>query len=243
MRLIKKFSLLLFASSAACFLLAGSISAQEMKKETDWEFMAEIYLWGASVDGKTVSGTDIEVDFGDIADNLNLGFMGLVGARKGKWSVITDVIYLDVEADDQVSPGLKLDAELSGWIVTPAIGYSLVDSDKGRLDVLGGARYLDLDLDVDLGPLGVGDSSSVWDAIVGLKGNYNLAEKWYLTGYVDVGGGGSDLTWQALGGVGYKFSKVDVVLAYRYLAYEFDDKEVLDDLNLYGPFVGFKFTW
>ena len=62
MRLIKKFSLLLFASSAACFLLAGSISAQEMKKETDWEFMAEIYLWGASVDGKTVSGTDIEVE-------------------------------------------------------------------------------------------------------------------------------------------------------------------------------------
>ena len=100
-----------------------------------------------------------------------------------------------------------------------------------------------LDLDLDLGSLGVDESSSVWDAIAGLRGTYNLAEKWYLTGYVDVGGGGSDLTWQALGGVGYKFSKVDVVLAYRYLSYEFDDEEALDDLSLHGPFVGFKFVW
>ncbi len=235
--------LLVALSFVGSTVLAGSAAAQEMKKETDWEFLAEIYLWGASLDGKTVSGSKIEADFGDIVDNLNMGFMGLVGARKGKWSVWTDMIYLDVEGKGEVTPGLNLDAELSGWVVTPAVGYNLVESENARLDILGGARYLYLDLNLDLGPLGAERSSTVWDAIVGLKGTYNLAEKWYLAGYLDVGGGGSDLTWQAFGGVGYKFSKVDLILAYRYLSYNFDDQEVLDDLTLQGPFVGFKFVW
>ncbi len=59
----------------------------------------------------------------------------------------------------------------------------------------------------------------------------------------DVGTGDSDLTWQALAAVNYRFEKVGVVVGYRYLDYDFDDSDVFDDLNLSGPFVGVKFRF
>jgi hypothetical protein len=229
------------------FLVAvapGSVIAQE----DDWEFGLEVYLWGSSIGGKTGSGSDLEVDFGDLLDDLNMAFMGAFGARKGKWSLLADVLYLDVEGDTTVGPGIgpgvKLDLELTGWVVTPAVGYNLIETDRGRLDILGGARYLYLGTDLRLGSLPpVEDSGSFWDGIVGIRGDVKLTEKWYLPYYLDVGTGDSDLTWQALGGVGYKFNKFDIVVAYRYLYWDFADGEAIDDLDFSGPFVGFKFVF
>ena len=55
------------------------------------------------------------------------------------------------------------------------------------------------------------------------------------------GAADSDLTWQALAGVNYRFSKADAVFGYRYLAYDFDEGNVFDKLNLSSPFAGVKF--
>ena len=48
---------------------------------------------------------------------------------------------------------------------------------------------------------------SVLDGIVGVKGRARLgsASPWSVPFYVDVGGGESDLTWQAMGGISYAF--------------------------------------
>ena len=89
----------------------------------------------------------------------------------------------------------------------------------------------------------VSDSGDVWDAIAGVKGQVNLTEKWYIPFYGDIGTGDSDLTWQAFAGIAYKFKKVDVVLAYRYLYWDFDNNDVFDDLNLSGPYAGIKFVF
>jgi hypothetical protein len=58
-----------------------------------------------------------------------------------------------------------------------------------------------------------------------------------------VGAGGSNLTWQALVAISYRFQRVDAVVGCRYLEYDFDDSEVFDDLNLSGPFAGVKFRF
>jgi len=71
----------------------------------------------------------------------------------------------------------------------------------------------------------------------------NLTKKWYLPFYGDVGTGDSDLTWQVLAGIGYKFKWFDVVAAYRYLDWDFDDNPAIDDLNFSGPIVGIKFVF
>ena len=238
---ILSFSLLMFF--VLFFVAPDSLIAQETDNTDEWQFGAEIYLWGATIEGSTPSGSDIEVDFGDIFDNLEMAFMGVVGARKGKWSMFADVIYLDLEASTNVAPELRLGAEVTAWAITPAVGYNLLESDKIRFDVVGGARYLYLKPELELGSLQASESASFWDGIVGFKGHANLNEKWYLPFYADIGTGQTDLTWQLLGGIGYRFKWFDLNAGYRYLRWDFDSNEALDDLKIHGPFVGVKFEF
>ena len=130
---------------------------------------------------------------------------------------------------------------MKSWITTFAAGYNFVDNEKVVLDLVGGARYLWLDTEVKLnlsreGALlqtsrqkKVSESDHVWDGIVGVRGQIKLNDKWYMPYYADVGTGQSDLTWQALVGVGYTFKWGDVLLAYRYLDYDFDSDFMLDE--------------
>ena len=62
-------------------------------------------------------------------------------------------------------------------------------------------------------------------------------------GHLDIGTGDTDLTWQALAGIGYRFDRFDMVAGYRYLKWEFDDNSALDNLDISGPMVGGKFRF
>ncbi len=256
----------------------GIVEAEETGLDEGWQFTVEPYMWAASISVPTASGTDVDIDFDDIMDNLDMTFMGVFGVRKGKWSILTDVIYLDLEDDDSsssaavpvgprgrssVSVDVDADVELSSWILTPAVGYAAVLNEQVKLDVVAGARYLYLKADTKLdiseeldsellrrnivrtGQVNdrIIESDDVWDGIVGIRGQVNLNEKWYLPFYADVGTGDSDLTWQAAGGVGYRFSKVDVIAGYRYIAWEFDDDAAFDDMDVSGPYAGVKFVF
>jgi hypothetical protein len=86
-------------------------------------------------------------------------------------------------------------------------------------------------------------SGDVWDGIVGIRGEVTLDEKWYLPYHLYIGTGNSEVTYQAFGGVGYRFSKVDLIAAYRYLRWNFDDSPVFDNLYILGPLVGIKFRF
>jgi hypothetical protein len=183
-------------------------------------------------------------------------FMGGFEARKNRWSIITDMVYLDVGGDKTTTittrPGVpvtaSVDLDISTWIIGGAIGYDLVQDDRMTLAVVGGARYTAMDTDSTLTLQGVTARSSknsasedLLDGIVGVRGFINLTEHWYLPYYADIGAGGSDLTWQALAGIGYRFSWGDLKLAYRYLDYEMDDGKLLADLNVSGFLLGISF--
>ena len=253
--------------AAGLMLLASAIPAMTTA-DTDsdkWKFDANIYLWGAGIGGTTATGGDIDLSFDDLFDNLDMAFMGGVGASRGKWSLFADAIYLDVSADDsytetvpvigpiELDVDVDADVTMKSWITTLGGGYNVVDSEKATVNLIGGARYLWLEtkLKLDLSTVILGHkierkeketlSGHVWDGIVGVKGKINLNDKWYMPYYADVGTGQSDLTWQALVGVGYKFKYADVLLAYRYLDYEFKSDSDLDDLNISGPALGAKF--
>ena len=66
--------------------------------DTDWHTNASIYLWGAAISGETAGGAEINVGFDTLINHLNMAFMGAFEARKGKWGLGADVIYLDVGA-------------------------------------------------------------------------------------------------------------------------------------------------
>jgi hypothetical protein len=137
--------------------------------------------------------------------------------------------------------------------VTPQVRYSAFETTEYRIDLLAGARYIDIEadtkLDVRLPLLSITesrkatDSGSNWDGIVGIAGQMNLPDKWYLLGYLDVGTGDSDYTWQAQASVGYRFRKVDAVAGYRYLDYDLGSDAALSDLTVHGPYAGVKFNF
>lgn len=194
--------------------------------------------------------------FDTLISNLNMAFMGAFEARKDRWALGADLIYLDVGANNGGTVPLRrasgatadLDVaagvETKGWVINLAGAYNLVDTDKARLDVLAGARYLDLRLDFNLALASLGlfgvardfsASQTNWDAIVGVKGRLNLGGPWHLPYYLDLGTGQSDFTWQAAGGVGYSFGQGEVSLLYRYASWDFGSGESLDNISFSGP--------
>ena len=229
--------------------------ASEPTAVDGWEYDAAVYLWGAGIGGETATGSGIDVGFDDLLDNLKMAFMGSFGARKGRWGVMADAIYLDVgnrSSFTVTSAAIPVDADLDlkTWILEPAVTYAAIENETARLDVLGGARYLSMDmtLDIDFGPplsvqSRIDPSMNVWDAIVGVKGLFDLTGNWYVPYYLDIGTGESDVTWQAMAGIGYRFSKLDLLATYRYLDWEFDDGSTVDSMTVSGPLVGIKFSF
>jgi hypothetical protein len=220
----------------------------------DWKFGAEGYLWLPWIDITTETGSDIEISLDDILNNLDMLFMGVLSAGKGRWSLVTDIIYFDIESNEntEVLPLLELkNLDLSAWIVTPQVRYSVLQTDKYRLGLVAGARYLQIEAQVKLDtkpPLPAGsrdgsDSGSVWDGIVGLTGQRELTDKWYLSGYLDVGSGESDHTWQVSGSVNYRFRKVDAVAGYRHLDYDIGSDKAISKLSVSGPFLGLRYRF
>ncbi len=242
-------------------LVPPTVSAADLGAGDDWQFKAGMYLWGAGIKGETAVGSDIDIGFDDLISNLNMAFMGDFEARKSKWSLAADLIYLNVGAGGggrvpiSAEPGVSLqvdaDVKLRAWVMGFTGGYNLWQSERGTLDAIAGARYLEVKVTLDatdrLGPLArqreTTASGANWDAIVGVKGDINLADRWYAPYYLDVGTGDSDFTWQIAAGVGYRFDWGEVNLFYRYMDWDFNSGSALDNLNLSGPMLGARFNF
>ncbi len=258
-------------SSALCGSMLLSTAAQaDGTLSDDWQYKAAIYLWGASIGGDTtvqsdaqdaISQADLGISFDNLLDNLDMAFMGSFEARKGKWSIITDLLYLDISAGNRnkiglpTEPPIRLNTrtklDLSGWVLQAAGGYNLISDERSSFDVLVGARYFELDtgFSADLSLLNrereykASASGSVLDAFIGMKGSYALAPNWTVLYYADLGAGQSDFTWQANGGISYKATKhVDVALTYRHLEWDIGG-DGLDNMNFSGPLLGVIFNW
>jgi hypothetical protein len=250
----KKHLLSLLGISA---LLVGPVqaTADAPAAGDDWQYAASLYFFAPAVKGSTASGSDIDVSFDTLLDNLNMTFMGAFEARKGRWSALADVLYLNVGANEGAQVpltgplgqplGIDADASLKlrGWVLGAVGGYNVYDTNQASVDVIAGLRYLEMKASFGLGPQGrrlgraiESDASAVvWDGVVGVKGRANLSGDWFLPFYLDVGTGDSDLTWQALAGVGYRFNWGDVSLAYRHLEWDLGSSSPIDDISFSGP--------
>jgi hypothetical protein len=121
--------------------------------------------------------SDVEIDLNDILESRRFALMGAVAVNKGRWTLSADMIYLKVDGSSEITPGLNASAEVTSWVITPMVGYNLFDTGKGRLDLLGGARYLSVKAKLDVDELGAhaDGSESNLDAIIGyeeIKANY-----------------------------------------------------------------------
>lgn len=250
-------SLLVALAVLVSLALPASLMALDKGKTDQWQFMIEPYLWTPGINTTASNGIDVGVDINAVLSDLKFAFMGVVGVQKGKWSFMIDTFYADLQdtKDSSVSGvrrtnNFQTEVKLKTWIFTPVIGYNLIDYKKSKLDIVAGARYLKPELYVSVNSdrdrarnPEVSGSDEYWDGIVGLKGELALYEQLYLPLYLDIGTGNSDFTWQAAGGLGYRFGLCDVVAGYRYMSWDFKDSSFLKDLNLSGPYLGLKFIF
>ncbi len=256
--------------------LATAQSAPAPGEPGPWRFRASLYGYFPSIDGTSSrpadsGGTPINLSAERILDSIDTMFMGSFDAHNGRWGVFTDVIYLSLEGSKQqsrdftignaappASATANLGLELKGLAWTLAGEYRLPSKPRFNLDVLAGARLLNLrqtqswDISGDLGPIqpeGRSGSSEakieLWDGIVGLKGRATLGEmgRWSLPFYLDIGTGESDLTWQVAGGITYAFNWGELTAMWRHLAYEMKAGNGLESLSFNGPMIGATFRW
>jgi hypothetical protein len=240
-----------------------------------WHFGASIYGWFPDISGETVfpdeGNGEFTVDIENILDNLKFTLMGTFDARKGRWGFLADAIYMDVGNSqtggrDYLIGGIQVpvtatgtvDFDLKSLIWTFAGYYRAIEKSGYTLDVVGGARYLDVEQKVNwnlTGNIGalppasrtgaVETSLTNWDAIIGVRGRYTFGAKqtWFVPYYLDVGTGESDLTWQGIAGAGYAFHWGEVTAVWRYLYYDLSADMAIRDMNFSGPAIGATFRW
>lgn len=233
------------------------------EESSDWQHRILLYGWLPSIDGTLlypVPGTEVGVDAGQILDALNMTFMGVYEGRKDKFSFKADVLYLDLSQDKDNAlisgnPSFEagIDLSLTAWMLGFYGGYTIYQSDKIILDAMAGVRYLSIDTDAILsinGPLppqlpspNLSASAELWDGVIGIKGIVNLAENWYVPYHFDIGTGDSELTWQALAGVGYRYGWGDLLLVYRHTSYDQGDAGLVQDMTLSGPAIAVNFNF
>ena len=243
---------------AAVLLSSAQPLRAEEPEESDWVVRAAPYVWFTSLEGDvaTIAGippADIDAGFSDIFDKLNFGAMGYAEARRDRFGVGADLLYLDITADGGgPTPAFsKAELDLKAFIGTFLGFYQFVQEEEGTADVLLGARLWATDTELTLAPGAAPgratDDQEVWaDPIVGLRGFLPLPHDFGLRAYGDVGGFGlaSDITYQFIGSVNYAFSDWGTAdVGYRYLKVDYDDGDYLLDVAFQGPFVGLVITF
>jgi hypothetical protein len=253
--------------AATLALIAAASEAQE------WQFGLTPYIWLPNIEGngtteKPPTGDGepaFEIGPVDYLEHLDFVLMLSGEARKGRWGLRADVVYVDfgnerssvqsVSDPDgvvEIPVNAGTTTAISGLESQASIGYMLLDQPGLSLEILGGLRYLDVSFDLDWrfdGPLNslpqsgsVSQSAQPLDAIVGARGRFGFGRgKWFTPFHLDVGAGDSELTWQLFAGVGYAFSWGDLLLAYRHLEYDQKHGELLEGLSLSGPALGASF--
>jgi len=203
--------------------------------------------------------------------NISGAFMGAFEATNGRWGVFTDYLYVDVSGSKSgtrnfsigqvdlpasVTGDVNVGVKGSAWSILGE--YRLQSTRESTADLLFGARLLDVKprasfrLNGELGTIPPASregsfevNESNWDAIIGVKGRiaFGPNREWFVPYYVDVGTGDSDLTWQAIAGLGYSFRWGDLIAGWRYLDYNFKSSAKIDNMNLSGPIIGAALRW
>ena len=266
-------------------LLLGNLATAEESSEDEWQFELTPYLWLPTISGDLNfdpppgpggggGAPSISAGPTDWLDLLNGAALISGGARKGRFSVTADFVYLSLksESDNVVAVReaeiIPVDASLNlmtqtrfeGGSWTLVGGYTLNNTERSSLDIIAGVRYLGLDvrtswdLELDITAPGGGvvlpaqgsreQDVEMWDGIIGVRGHALLGNgRWSLPYYLDIGTGSSDLTWQALAGVSYRYDWGDLMLMYRHLDYDEGSDQFLRNLSLSGPAFGARFRF
>jgi len=241
-------------TDAGAISVSPAFAQSTAPKQEGWQFDIVPYVWGAGLEGDVKLGRlptqGIEASFSDIWNSLNIAGMAAFEARKGKWGVLVDAIYIDLSGTVPTPEELvfgQAKVSMKQQLYSGLITYRIHDSKKLSVDLGWGARYYRIDTDLELtSGIAQGRTRAAkvdWsDWLAGARVVGHPSKRWSLIGYADIGGGGSDLTWEAIAGADFAFNKtVSLAFGYRHLSVDYDENQFLYDVSMAGPYLGLGF--
>ena len=252
-----------FATSVA-FAQVGANTSPIPKVSDEWRFEVTPYLWGVGIKGTVnlndSSAKSADMSSGNVLSDLKSGAMIAAEAHKGKWGIMGDLVSATLQnsgsvpvltPDGRATIGDKVTVQQT--ILTGAFSYTLANTKDAYVDALLGVRAIDVTATLGLTVEGtaikrsIPKKTSTVDPIIGAKGRFRIADStWYVPFYGDIGSGGgtTNLTWQAMAGIGKTFNKVvDASLTYRALYYDMKDGGVLQKTTMFGPQAAITFKF
>jgi hypothetical protein len=235
---------------------SGSPDQRGSKK--GWEIVLAPYALFANIVGDAGVGragpADVDVDFDDILEALELGAMGHAEVRVGRWGLLSDVAYMKLGDDISTPRGGVLDAEVEQLELEAYLSYRF-PLKWGWVDAYAGARYWNIGIDLKLtGPLTTisSDRREEWvDPVVGGRILFDATECLSLGMRADIGGFGaaSDFSWNVVATVNWHVTDwFALTVGYRALGVDYDNDESGADSFSYdtithGPLLGFLFIF
>jgi len=244
-------------SQAQTDMSTAAPQAKETTTDDGWHFAITPYLWFAGVHGTTGAlGHDASVhaSFTDIFKYFNIGAMGVVEARYNRVIMPLDFMWMKL-SDDKSLPlsdaGVQsIKAKMTETMLTPKIGYRVVDGRKVKVDAVFGIRYWHLNTDFTLQPQvanGFSQSANWVDAIGGGRIETALSPKAFIGVAGDAGGGSARSDWQVGGFLGYKISRKLVgLVGYRYLSVNYrpnNNAQFVYNVNMPGLVMGATYNF
>jgi len=220
-----------------------------------WRGAVSIYGWFAGVHGTAgVLGHDtgIHIPFSDLFHYLKGIIPIAVEADKGRFVMPIDYLWIKL-GDDKALPltdigQTSINAHITESILTPKIGYRLLDGEHLKIDALGGIRYWYLGQNLTLEPIGLGFTKSAnWvDGVGGARFILPLGEKAAVNIAGDAGGGGANLDYQVIGLLTYQLTKhLGLGLGWRYLDVDYrpSGHQFVWDVAQSGALAGLYFNF
>ena len=169
--------------SAAALVATEGANAQSGSTEphsSPWAFTVTPYFWLAGLEGDVGVGglppAEVDASFSDIIENTDIAVMLGAEARRDRWGLTLDLVYLGLAQDAETPGPLFDDATIDVNTMFTTIGgaYRFIETTTVGLDALAGARlwYVDAELDLDTGllPGRSNQDNEYWvDPVVGLR--------------------------------------------------------------------------
>ena len=245
--------------------ISANVKAQDSgtvaPPKSEWNFLVEPYMLFPNMSGSVGLGdlydVTLDANSNDILGQLKMGFMLNAEASTGKWTIGSDLLYMDLAQG--VKPGVLIqNGELSvkqlGWEVSGlyAVKPWLDLGIGGMLNSIysGGEVYL----------ISVGGWTSAtkktsmtktwFDPMLIARINSKSGEKfiYQLRGEIGGFGIGSDFAWQMQAYAGYRFSKLfQITGGYRIISLDYETgsgaNRFMYNVDTSGPVLRFGFNF
>lgn len=190
-----------------------------------------------------------EISFKELLDKTDASLMFVVEGGRDDWSLLLDFAYLEI-SDSEQRPVLRVDTKARSVMLDAALAYWPAGG-RTPLSLIAGIRYHDFDnrFRFRLGDTLVTEAKAkdgYYDALLGVRYQFDLSPRWDLTTRADTSFGESEGSFMLRATLGVTVGKTKrnrILLGYQYRTAEFLSGDVKSEFTYHGPTAGFNFRF